>query len=267
MKQKKIFNLFALTAFIFTFSIYLPAQTNANKTNTLTADGEYSIVQSIKLQKNFSGIDGKIEVLRDARITGDVFIRQAKGFTPDVPDNDAKLKEMFEKAPIRPIVLRVVAANGKIIDSKALECISAEFKAVRLYANAKQSYQITCDYDNFAPYDGDEDSFFEVSKGKIQRLEAFDSKTGEKVEMAFVDSHRVGWKIAHVGAGKNRDILSVFTGWKTNEANENESGFVVSYQRFHFDGKRWVRYERKVEEDYWEDEFDFPENAKFPKSR
>src|SRR5687768_40778 len=102
MKQKIIFNLFAILAFIFTFSICLTAQTDDKKTNPLTADGEYSIVQSIKLQKNFSGLDGKIEVLSDARMNEDVIVRQAKGYAADVSDVDPKIKELFEKVPVRP---------------------------------------------------------------------------------------------------------------------------------------------------------------------
>ena len=267
MKRKIISNLFALSAVIFTFSIFSNAQTDNKKTNSLTADGEYSIVQSIKLQKAFSGHDGKIELLRDARLADAVSIMQAKGFSPDLMNEEPQVKETFEKAPVRPIVLRAVDGGGKVIDSKPLQCISAEIKAVKLYANAKASYQVTCLYANFAPYDGEEATFVEVSGGRLRQLEAIDQKTGEKVEMAFVNSHRIGWKFAHTGVGKNRDLLSVFTGWKTNELNENDGGFTVSYQRFHFDGKRWIRYERTVEEDYWEDEFGFPEAAKFPKAR
>lgn len=265
MKQKITSNIFALAAFVFTFSIYLPAQTNSNKTNVSTPDGEYSIVQSIKLQKKFSGLDGKIELLRDRRITGDLMIRQAKGNQPDVSGLDPQIKEMFEKTPARPIVLRIVDSAGRIFDSKALECISAEIKAVKLYASAEQSYQVSCHYENFAPYDSDEVSFVEVSQAKIQRLAAVDSKTGRKVEMSFVNAKRTGWKFAP--AGQNRDILSVLTGWKNSATDENDGDFMVTYRRFHFDGARWISYERRVEEDYWEEESEFPAAAKFPKAR
>src|SRR5688572_21174921 len=156
MKRKIISNLFALSAVVLTFSIFSNAQTADKKTNLPTANGEYSIVQSIKLQKTFSGLAGKIEVLRDARLADDVSIMQAKGFAPDLTNEEAKVKERFEKAPVRFAVLRIVDSGGKVIDAKSLECISAQIKAVKLYANAKPSYQVTCQYANFAPYDGEE---------------------------------------------------------------------------------------------------------------
>jgi hypothetical protein len=267
MKQKIIFNLFALAAVVLAFPVRSNAQIVDSQTSPQTAKGAYSVIKSFKLNKSFSGIDGKIELLRDARLADDVSVMQAKGFLPDFTGEDAKTKEVFEKAPISPAVLRVVDGGGKIVDAKALECISARIEAVKLYATAKPTYQVTCHYANFAPYDGEEATFVEVSKGRLQRLEAFDSRTGAKIEMAFVYSHRVGWEFSHPASGKSKDIFSVFTGWTKNEADESDGDFLVVYSRFHFDGKRWVRYERKVEEDYWEDEFGFPERAKFPKAR
>lgn len=270
MKQKIVINLLILPAILCAFAASVSAQLYGGEKRTPTADGEYVIMQSAVLKKAVGGIDGRLELLRDARVNDDISLIEMNGETSELDDlntKEAEIKEMFEKVPPRTAIFRLLDARGRIAASKSLQCVRAEFKAVKLYATAKPTFEVICNYQNAAPVWGAESRFAEIAEGKIQWLEAFDSKTNEKVEMAFVNSHRIGWEFGRAAKGKSRDILSVYTGWKTSPTDADDGDFLVYYWRFHFDGTRWIRYERTVEEDYWEDEFGFPKPAKFPKAR
>lgn len=262
MKNKTLSNLFALIPIIFGFVGGMAAQTVDSKKKSTTADGKYEITQSLRLKKSVNGLDGKLEILTDVRLTADVYVTQTKGYPPEIENSDEKTKELFRSVPIRMAILRTVDERGKEIDSKMLESFSAELKRVRLYSTAKPSYQITCQYGSVAPYLGEESVFANVVKGKLQWLEAVDKKTGKNVPMAFVDADRDSWDLSRALSGQSTDILHVATGW---DDNEQGGDFMVVYERFHFDGKRWIRYQRKVKNYYWESDFHFPEIAKFPK--
>jgi hypothetical protein len=262
MRNKILSNFFALPLIVFGFVVCSNAQDSDHAKKTLTEDGQYQIMQGIGLRKTFEGLEGKIELLIDARLTGGSYVMENKGYPPDADSEDAETKELFGKVPARAAVLRVVDGGGKTVDSKPLDCISANIRVVRLYGTVRPTYEATCDYVDVAPFNGDEASFFEVKNGRIEQLEAIDQKTGKKAEMAFVSSQRVGWKFTKTPKGK--DILSLEPGWYDNDSGGN---FMIYYRRCHFDGKRWVLSERLIKDDYWEDEFDFPPLSKFPKVR
>lgn len=253
-KLKPVLFTFLLIAFVAAVPEGVVAQTS----EVGTID-DYKIYQSVRVKS------GRLELLGDVRITDDIHVWDTDGYPPRVDDSeDEKIKEMFKKTPPRRTILRLTDARGKLLDTLVLKCVKADIKAVRLYSSAaKLSYQITCNFQSFAPYNGEVVSFVEIENGRsLRRLEAVDKKTGKKEEMEFVYSHRCGWEFTGLARGKGRDILRVYT----LPDGEDGGGFLVRYERFHFDGKRWVRYEKKVKEDYWEDEFGFPKRSLFPKA-
>lgn len=64
------------------------------------------------------------------------------------------------------------------------------------------------------------------------------------------------------GDGKTRDILKVYC--QPGPSREKEGESIVCYDRFHFDGTQWVRYEKR-EKGFWEVKGDnFPALSKFP---
>lgn len=265
MKNKLMTNLLTLSTIVLLLAAAASAQKYNAAPKSLTKDGRYVVMQTVKIKKAFEKMDGQIEILRDARLTDDVSVMQSNNGSsePFLESNDPKLKEMFEQEEFRPGLLRLMGAKGEIFDSVELECLFAEVKRVYLYSAARPSYEITCRYTNEAPYGGDETFFYDLKNTRLARLAAFDRKTGEKVPMEFTNAHRSGWRYQAAGRGA-KDILSVVTGWQN--IGENDGDFYLRYERFHFDGRRWVRYERRVDGEAWEDEFGFPKTSLFPKA-
>lgn len=258
MKNKSIFYLCLLLLPIFSHDGL--AQTDYAK-KPLTANGEYRIVQRVALKKASAGLAGRLEVLRDARLTWDVTFSQYRGDLPVIESGDEKVKEMFEKTPVRLAVVRAVDARGKVVDSKTLPCAEAEIKIVRLTKNAVPAYQVDCQYYGPSLAGGVVGSFAEIVGGRLRWLEALDRKTGKTTPIELLDETQETWKFARTATG--RDILAVATSWYQDGDSSNAQ---LLYRRFHFDGRRWLVFERMRRDDYWDENMPFPKIARFPKA-
>jgi hypothetical protein len=77
-------------------------------------------------------------------------------------------------------------------------------------------------------------------------------------------SLKTAWKLVKSKDGKSKDILHIACRPDLPAKNKDDVDiFLVYYDRFHFDGKEWVKY-RKVEKGCWEAEGDLPPLSKFP---
>lgn len=262
MKNQFISHLLIVPAFLSLLAASVWAQTeNVEQPQITTDGGKYAVAGSYKIEKRDENFAGRLEILRDARVDENVSVRQIKGEPPTVDTKDEQLKKTFEKEPLRPGVLRLSDESGKTIDSVTLECVRASVKRVFLYSPARPTYEVTCEYTRVEPYWGPETFFYDLKDGRLARLEAVDGKTGEKVPMSFVRSNRTEW--TYDGA-RAKDILNIFTGWK--DVGECD-GYFIRYERYHFDGRRWVSYRRPLIGEYWDDKRGFPDISVFPKAQ
>jgi len=77
-------------------------------------------------------------------------------------------------------------------------------------------------------------------------------------------SLKTNWKLVKSKDGKSKDILDIACRPTFENKSKDEVEFVVYYNRFHFDGNEWVKYQR-IEKDIWEAEGkDLPPLSKFP---
>jgi hypothetical protein len=92
-------------------------------------------------------------------------------------------------------------------------------------------------------------------------------KDNPETKMVLMRSLKTNWKLVKSKDGNSKDILHVACRPNFENKSEDEDRFLIYYDRFCFDGKGWVRYQR-VEKGFWEvDAEDFPPLSKFPVGR
>ncbi len=224
---------------------------------TTTAPPEnYIIYQSFLLTQALHGIDGALQLLLDARLT-DEMLAQLQ-FIEDINS----LPE-FAELPLQNGLLRIVDRHGQALTSQTLERGLATLDKTSLYSSNKPTYVLNVDFSiGWGSYNGPVTSFFEINSGKLDFLNAINQQTGEVKPITVLDSLKTGWKIFPAPDGNSKDILLVKTRPDFNDESD-ELEFKLSYIRFHFDGRNWVRLERS-EEGYWESEGFFPDILLFP---
>jgi hypothetical protein len=95
-------------------------------------------------------------------------------------------------------------------------------------------------------------------------LEAFNSATGKVERITVMQSLKTVWQIAPARVGGGKDILEARCRPGTGPAGKgSEPNFTLTYLRYAFNGKQWVRSvrERKGYSDF---EAGFPDRKLFP---
>jgi len=83
----------------------------------------------------------------------------------------------------------------------------------------------------------------------------------------LLDSSITNWKLVRSKNGKSRDILYAYSGPVVNPNDVDDVQFCTHYYRFHFDGRRWVRYGRAEKGSWGNLGESLPPLSKFPKAR
>jgi uncharacterized protein YaaW (UPF0174 family) len=210
------------------------------------------VFQGMSLSKLQNGIDGALQLLEDARITPELRTRCWQTGS-DVIES--------EKFPARNAILRTVDRDGTVVDERQLERPLAKVAKDQLYGTAKSTYLITVDYTfSMGTYSGPITFFVEVSSGRLRWLDAVEPATGKRDQISLMMSPKSVWKFTDSSEGDGKDILKASC---NPDQNGEFDSFTTSYIRFHFDGKNWIRLERK-EKGFAEFDEVFPGKALFP---
>jgi hypothetical protein len=204
----------------------------------------YVLDASVALDPGYSGIAGRVELLRDA-----------------------------EAEPRKPVRLRVVEAGGAVLDEQVFEPAMAALEAVDLYGTGPVTYLLRLDYGaGRGAYWGLTSLLLEVRRGRLQQLSAINSAganaggDGAAEPMALMSNLRSGWVLIADGAGKA--ILSARSRPHLEDplVREGLSGdSVILFRTYRFHDGRWWFSERHMLGD-WEDggEDSWPDRRLFP---
>ncbi len=226
--------------------------------------GCYKVVKEYRLTQALDGVNGMLQLLLDSRLTEFPHNKQFGGAFALYQDDE--LIRLFKNSPPLGAVLRILMYEGEIAriwESHTFDDAPvAWLEKVRLSGSGKPSYLATCDLSTgIGAHSGTETYFYEVIYGKLRPIEYVDNKTKEKGAIALVRSLVTNWKLVKSKDGKSEDILYADC---EPDTSKDPVEFKVYYNRYHFNGKKWVRYERE-EEGYWEvDTETLPPLSKFP---
>jgi len=238
--------------------------------------GCYRITKEFRLTQSSPGFNGSVQLLQDSRIVETLYDGEHLNIF-DLIDEE-NVQQLFETTPPLGAVLRLVdygRAIGRSEGHLALVQKSYTFdgtpfawlKEVNLGSGAP-SYLLTLDANSgIGEYSGLLTYLYEVVNDELKPIEYVDSKSKKREQVVLLDSLITNWKLVKSKDGKSRDILYAYSGPVVNPKDVDDVEFYTHHYRFHFDGKKWVRYER-VEKGSWENEEEsLPALSKFPKAR
>ncbi len=138
----------------------------------------------------------------------------------------------------------------------------ASLDEVSLEGPDKPSYFLTCDGNTgIGAHSGMVTYPYEVANRRLRPIEYVDRRSKKRGEIVLVSSMVTNWKLVKSKDGTSQDILYADC---EPDTSTGEVEFKIYYERFHFDGRKWVRYER-AEKGYWEiGDDDLPALSKFP---
>ena len=213
----------------------------------------------VPLSQVANGVDGELQILKDARITRAIAkqVWNTGGLDVEQEDYIPSSKE----SPVRNARIQVVARNGAVLDSEELERPLARIGTAHLYPNAKASYLLSVDYSaGFGSYSGPITFVVEVSGGRLHWVEAVDA-SGTRAKLRMMDSLKTAWRIVDASA-EGKEILEAACR-PTEKTLKTGGDFTITYSRFFFDGMEWRSVSRTVP-GFTEFDGGFPSRRHFP---
>ena len=220
-----------------------------------------AVFQRMPLASAADGIDGELQVMQDARITP--AHRKALWGIADMAMKDANpMWDVFKKIPPRNGVLRIVNKDGTVVDSKNLERPLAWMDRAHLHGGNRVTYLVTVDYGlGWGSYNGPITFLVEIAGGRMNWLDAAVGRNGKSRPIVLMQSLKTVWKIVKAPGGQGREILAAAC--RPGDFTGSDTEFLMTYSRYFFDGKKWVRLDR-LEEGYSDFEDGFPARSLFP---
>jgi hypothetical protein len=231
---------------------------------------KYVVVAQLPLSQSENQIDGKLQILEDARLTPP--LRKALWGSGDVNvEEDPSLAE-FKADPPHNAMVRVVARKG-VVQTFPLERSLVRLEAAKLYGTPHLTYLVTVDYSaGFGSYNGPVTMPLEVRNGRLQWLKATEKANGKEYQIELMRSLKTVWKIVDSPSGAGKEILyamcrpdlkrPVFTSSDANPQTTDDD-FILTYARYYFDGYHWIRVKR-TQHRYTDFEEGFPGHSLFP---
>ncbi len=216
----------------------------------------YAIVQTFPLSQVSNGIDGRIELLMDARLSPSVREQLwGKGDWSLVLPQDSNLFKDFSALPPLNAKLRIRDDTGKLVAERSLERPLANLEEWRP-ASEKGGYLLSIDFSaGFGSYNGLGTTLLQVCNRTFHDVEALNAVTHKREPIRLAKSLKSDWRIEPRSEGT--DILSL------SSHPGNNGNFVSDYVRYSFDGKQWLEH-KKQKDGLWESDQPFPPRSAFP---
>ncbi|MGD0860151.1 MAG: hypothetical protein ABR912_12595 [Terracidiphilus sp.] len=225
---------------------------------------ELVVAGSLRLTAVSDGFDGRLELLEDARLSPDLKKELWGSGGPEVAlDPKDPLYKDLTAVPLQKAVLQLMDAHGKVIAEKTLERELARMGFVSLRPG-KRTILVTTDLSaGFGSYSGPDTELLEVSEGGLESVVAKDSKSGLSEPIRLASTLKIAWRLVPAAGGVNgqKDILEFAC--RPADWGALNSGFVLIYTRYHWNGKGWTEFNRRVH-GFWESDEGFPPLARFP---
>ncbi len=234
-----------------------------------TIAGSYKVSKSYPLTKATHGIDGVLQLLQDSRLPKDAYNKQFGTAFSDMNMINEKLLPLFKDNPPLGAVLRILSKHEKFLrisESHTYDMVPvAWLEEVMLSGSGRPSYLFTLDESiGMGSYAGPTTYFYNIIDRKLKPIEYFDKDTKKRRQIVLMRSLKTNWKLVKSKDGKRKDMLHIACRPDWDSKSKDDVEFRVYYDRFHFDGKEWVIYQR-VEKDFWEaGGEDLPPLSKFP---
>ncbi len=218
------------------------------------------VAGSLTLTAAPDGFGGRLELLEDARFTPDLeaVLWRAGGLEMALDENDPLYRKLTS-TPLRNAVLELRDAEGKIVEEKPLEreLARARIEALR---RGRRTILVTTNLSaGFGSCSYPVTELLEVVGERLEPVVARDAKSGASAPIRLSSARKAAWRLAPAPGGQ-KDILQLVC---RPDLDAQEAGFIVTYRRYHWNGREWMVFTRR-DRGCWEDDRAFPASERFP---
>lgn len=236
-----------------------------------TPGADFVIHQAITLTRQYEGIEGRLEIVRDQRLKDS----DIKGIQERDLDAPLESSSRFKSNPLNMARLLLKSQDGHVQQSIVLDKPVADLKAVDLQ-NHERVILVTQDFSvGMGSYNGPITQILDIAGSSMSWATACESKTNckNKKKISLMRSLKTAWNFAPSKNGKSKDILEVSCRPDEFLGPTGQPAFVTRFSRYHKVDGNWVassRSERKL----WEAEdnghgemlgYVLPDLKKFPR--
>ena len=222
----------------------------------------YRLNAAIKLEREFAGMDGRLELLEDERLAppwDTIDFIPGNGSCEQVASTPEERALCESLVSLRGPVFRLVDGSGREASRMEVGGVLGDVRVEHLYAGGRPTYFVTgnpvC---RVSLWCGPHTQLAEVRNGRLAALEVSDPGTRRREPFLLTSSARNHWRISRSPRGE----YEVLEAGCAPGARLGEQ-FDSVYRRYSFEG-RWVRRERREAGCEFEWEFRFPPRTKFP---
>jgi hypothetical protein len=233
-------------------------------------DAGYTLYQTVFIDRG-TPHERRLQVMEDARVTPGM--REVMWQGPKQPGevaaalgldaSDPAIKALGDP-PIRPALLRLSDAAGKVLAERRFDCPLGALNPEPLPQGQGAVFALGIDcHTATGVYEGLVTRFFTVAGDTFAWQRFRRPSDGAVLELTLLDSPKIGWVLA--SPGRAEDILEV-SGQPNPDhlaANGVPIGTIVDYVRYRFQGGLWQRAERQRPGD-WQQSDGFPAENRFP---
>ena len=217
----------------------------------------YTVAQTFALSRDPNGVNGKMELLLDRRLTPAV--RKLMWGTGDwsfVLPPESELFREFSAMPPAHAKLVIRDHSGKVIADRTLDGALAELKEWNPAAGRNREYLLTVDHSSGAgSYNGLATTVLDVSQASLRDAKAIDAATQKQELIRLSKTLKSDWRIDSC----SRVTTILFVSCHPGKADN----FVVDYVRYKWNGSTWLKYGREAP-GVWESDEPFPASSVFP---
>jgi hypothetical protein len=228
-------------------------------------DTSAHVSAALVLTNTIDGFNGKLELVQDARITPALEKALWRMGPPDMVlgEKDPLAKNLAAR-PLRNAVLRLRDANQKVVAEKTMDGALTRIRFAALIPGRRTIFATTDLSAGLGSYSGPDTELFQVEGGQLEPVQVRNAATGEMGPITLAATLKTDWKLvpAISGPAGQKDILEAACRPDFDSPGTSEQKFWVTYMRYHWDGKQWIGYSRRVH-GFWEAD-EFPSLAHFP---
>src|SRR6266481_1233494 len=218
----------------------------------------YTVAQTFALSRDPNGMNGKMELLLDSRLTPAVRkLMWGTGGWSFVLSLESELFKEFSARPPAHARLVISDHSGKVIADRTLDGALAELTEWSPAAARNHEYLLTVDYSAGAgSYSGLVTTVIQASHASLHDVEAADVAMQKQELIRLAKTLKSGWKIDSSSGGTNILLVSCHPAGSTDS-------FVIDYVRYELHGSAWFKYLRQAP-GFWESDEPFPASSVFP---
>jgi hypothetical protein len=230
-------------------------------TATFAQDHGLKVKTTIRLTAASDGMDGKLELLEDARLTPKLEDTLWQSGGPDMAlDPSDPLLKQLTAPPLQHALLRLTDGQQKVVGELALERELARTQIATLRAGYRTILVTTDLSAGFGSYSGPFTELLDLSHKKLDIATAVDTQSRKAEPIHLASTLKTAWRLSPVSGGpaSQKDILELAC-----RPNADASKFFITYTRYHWTGAAWVHRARKSP-GMWEADEPFPQANRFP---